>query len=249
MLLNVSGKLIFGALECVLWFGQYLRSRVPCGVATIFNSALLAACSSSRFLLTSKTIQHIIYLTIALYRNSLPVWPHLWKLSAGGINRPQTTRHLQVTKPRVLSSLAPIKRVAGYPDDKESTGNGVTEMQAVVKALGNHGMYGRWNSVHLLRYWPSHAYKWLCLFLSSYLSNTAHAKNWKVSVPIERLQDAVDLLCAQNDVLELLGPSTKTHIDGVIHLYSHFKFKGVALFFVLTTAQACHLPCELQSFG
>lgn len=33
--------------------------------------------------------------------------------------------------------------VAGYPDDKESTGNGVTEMQTVVKALGNHGMYGR----------------------------------------------------------------------------------------------------------
>jgi hypothetical protein len=37
-------------------------------------------------------------------------------------------------------------------------------------------------------------------------------------------------------------------LDGMHHLYPRFKCVGLALFFVLTTSQECHLPCFPENF-
>jgi hypothetical protein len=37
-------------------------------------------------------------------------------------------------------------------------------------------------------------------------------------------------------------------VDGLSHLYPRIKFKGLNLFLLLLSAEACHLPCERLNF-
>ena len=63
-------------------------------------------------------------------------------------------------------------------------------------------------------------------------------------VPTDQLEAAAQLFCAKPDKFEPFRPSALSRSQGMEHLFPRFKFKELRLFFILMSAQACHMPCR-----
>ena len=63
-------------------------------------------------------------------------------------------------------------------------------------------------------------------------------------VPTELVDKAANLCRVQHKTFEPFRPSALSRPRGMEHLYPRFKFVGLALFFILMSSQACHLPCD-----
>jgi hypothetical protein len=66
-------------------------------------------------------------------------------------------------------------------------------------------------------------------------------------VPTELVETAAQLFRDQPDKYEPFRPSALSRSGGMVHLFPRFKFKGLRLFFILMSSQACHLPCSFEN--
>lgn len=69
-----------------------------------------------------------------------------------------------------------------------------------------------------------------------------------ICVPNADLDKASALIRSHDTAYSPFRPSAMKALRGMHHLYPRFKFIGVALFFVLTTAQECHIRCSPENF-
>ncbi|KAE9373017.1 hypothetical protein N431DRAFT_337881 [Stipitochalara longipes BDJ] len=120
----------------------------------------------------------------------------------------------------------------GFLDDKEPSRAGVDEIVAVIAILERQNI-------------PC------CVVAESALIyyGTGRMRNdWVLCVPTDKLTDAASVLGSYDSVYESFRPSVMRALEGMHHLYPRFKLRGIALFFVLTTAQECHIVCAPENF-
>jgi hypothetical protein len=63
-------------------------------------------------------------------------------------------------------------------------------------------------------------------------------------VPTDQVEAAAQLFRAKPSTFEPFRPSAMSRVQGMENLYPRFKFKGLRLFFILMSAQSCHMPCR-----
>jgi len=64
----------------------------------------------------------------------------------------------------------------------------------------------------------------------------------------EQLEKATSILRSREEEYVSFRPSAMKALEGMHHLYPRFKCVGLALFFVLTTSQECHVLCSPENF-
>jgi hypothetical protein len=73
-------------------------------------------------------------------------------------------------------------------------------------------------------------------------------QDWVLCVPTEEVTRAAAILRSHDSVYAPFGPSAVKALEGMHYLFPRFKVQGIALFFVITSAQECHIPCRPENF-
>ncbi|KAF1961479.1 hypothetical protein CC80DRAFT_437292 [Byssothecium circinans] len=135
------------------------------------------------------------------------------------------------TGPDVFISPLSDESVQGYPNDRIPQHNGASEIRDVVRIPEGAGV-------------P-------CCMVAEpaliYYGTGRVMVEWIMCVPTDQLEAAAQIFRANPIDFEPFRPSALSRPQGIEHLFPRFKSKGLQLFFILMSAQACHIPCRPEN--